>query len=290
MIYKYFKIIDLIFQIGGTIPFDLVDTYKAFEIENIDDKEIDIIINVLNEKPINFNQYEFKNKIEDTINYAFFENDKEKLKVSYDSKKQLKWCVQQQMNTPNIYDIYIYEPWKGNLVCFDPLVVIGLPNFFLQHQAIILHSSLIKINNYAILFSAPSGTGKSTQADLWVKYHNAEILNGDRSIIKKVNNEYYAYGSMYAGSSYIYKSDGAKIKGIIVLKQAKFNKISILKTKEKFLSLISEALLCNDDKVIYERQMDYLLQLISNVPIYLLECLPDKDATDVVYNYLKVGK
>ena len=59
--------------------------------------------------------------------------------------------------------------------------LLGLETLLLKYDGLLLHSSFIRWRGEGILFSAPSGTGKSTQADLWVKYEDAEILNGDRA-------------------------------------------------------------------------------------------------------------
>ena len=75
-----------------------------------------------------------------------------------------------------------------------------------SYNTFLLHSSFIKWKDKAILFTAPSGTGKSTQADLWEKYENAEIINGDRSGIRKMDGKWTAYGLPIAGSSGIYKN------------------------------------------------------------------------------------
>ena len=57
------------------------------------------------------------------------------------------------------------------------------------------YKEIIAFQNKAILFSAPSGTGKSTQADLWQKYvRGVEIINGDRAIIGIEDNGVKAYG------------------------------------------------------------------------------------------------
>ena len=47
---------------------------------------------------------------------------------------------------------------------------------------IIFHSAYIGFRNEGILFTAPSGTGKSTQAELWRKWREADVINGDRSL------------------------------------------------------------------------------------------------------------
>ena len=51
----------------------------------------------------------------------------------------------------------------------------------LGYDTLLMHGAVIAVGNKAWLFTAPSGTGKSTQAELWERYRNAEQINGDRS-------------------------------------------------------------------------------------------------------------
>ena len=69
----------------------------------------------------------------------------------------------------------------GNYKIFNAL---ALEKVLIAHESIILHASYVNYNGKAILFTAPSGTGKSTQAALWEEYKGAEIVNGDRVIIQ----------------------------------------------------------------------------------------------------------
>lgn len=52
-------------------------------------------------------------------------------------------------------------------------------------DAMVLHCSVLKVKSGVILFSGPSGIGKSTQAGLWTKYRKARVINGDRTLLKK---------------------------------------------------------------------------------------------------------
>ena len=147
-------------------------------------------------------------------------------------------------------------------------------------NAFILHSSFIKWQDKAIIFSAPSGTGKSTQADLWEKYENAEIINGDRTGIRKMDGKWTAYGLPIAGSSGIYKNKKAEISHIIVLKQGKENKLTKLSPREAFVKLYSETLVHTWDKEFQENIINMITDVVQNVQIYQYECLPDKSAVD----------
>ena len=143
-----------------------------------------------------------------------------------------------------------------------------------------------KYKNKAILFSAPSGTGKSTQADLWEKYENAEIINGDRSGIRKMDGKWTAYGLPIAGSSGIYKNKKAEISHIIVLKQGKENKLTKLSQREAFIKLYSETLVHTWDKKFQENIINMITDVVQNVQIYQYECLPDKSAVDFLKNQI----
>ena len=147
-------------------------------------------------------------------------------------------------------------------------------------NAFILHSSFIKYQDKAILFTAPSGTGKSTQADLWEKYENAEIINGDRSGIRKLDGKWTAYGLPIAGSSGIYKNKKAEISHIIVLKQGKENKLTKLSPREAFVKLYSETLVHTWDKEFQENIINMITDVVKNVQIYQYESLPDKSAVE----------
>ena len=160
------------------------------------------------------------------------------------------------------------------------LRAINIEQILNKKYAFILHSSFIKYNSKAILFSAPSGTGKSTQADLWNKYENAEIINGDRAGIRKIDNQWMAYGLPYAGSSRIFKNKSAKISNIIILKQGKQNKLKKLSPREAFIKIYSETTIHTWDSEFQENIINMITDLVQEIPVYLYECLPDKSAVD----------
>ena len=145
-------------------------------------------------------------------------------------------------------------------------------------------SSFISWQNNGILFTAPSGTGKSTQADLWKKYEDADIYNGDRTIIRKIDGKYYGFGSPYAGSSGIYRNESAPIKAIVVIEQGPDNVIRRLHGREAFLPLFRETLMNTWNKEYMEKMTDLLMDAACQIPVYHLSCRPDQDAVNTVKN------
>ena len=98
---------------------------------------------------------------------------------------------------------------------------IGAEQLLLQQNRLLLHASFIKYKGNGILFSGPSGIGKSTQAELWKRTRGAEIINGDRAAVGLADEGWTAWGIPYAGTSGICHNESAPLLAIVVLRQAK---------------------------------------------------------------------
>lgn len=161
---------------------------------------------------------------------------------------------------------------------------IGLENLLWFGNGILLHASFISDDGKGILFSGPSGVGKSTQAKLWEKYCQAEIVNGDRAAIRCVDDKWSAYGSPCAGSSGIYKNQSAELKTIIILRQAASNHIRKMSPAEAFVALYPEVTIHGWDRKFVEAATAVLEKLLADIPVYMLECLPNEEAVSLVRN------
>ena len=168
----------------------------------------------------------------------------------------------------------------------DILNLIGLEKILLDHSGFLLHSSLIRYQNKAILFSAPCGVGKSTQADLWNRFRSAEILNGDRAGVRFSNNYWCAYGMPFAGTSGIYKNASAPIAAVVTLDQGPENQIQRLRPIEAIRRLLLECSCRRWDSEFMNRMLDLLLKFVGPVPVYHLVCRPDEDAVNLLYDTL----
>ena len=168
----------------------------------------------------------------------------------------------------------------------DILNLIGIEKILLDHSGFLLHSSLIRYQNKAILFSAPCGVGKSTQADLWNRFRSAEILNGDRAGVRFSNNFWCAYGMPFAGTSGIYKNASAPIAAVVTLDQGPENQIHRLRPMEAIRRLLLECSCRRWDSEFMNRMLDLLLKFVCSVPVYHLVCRPDEGAVNLLYDTL----
>lgn len=161
-----------------------------------------------------------------------------------------------------------------------------LHKILMLFQGYILHSCHIHYHDQAILFTAPSGTGKSTQGNLWNQYKDAVIINGDRTLIRKIDDKYYGCGIPFSGTSNICLNKQAKLSAIIIIRQAPYNKITNLRNIEKYKYLLSEITYASWNLKETTGAMNFVDDLIKNIPIYLLECTQYKEAVDTLYNQL----
>lgn len=202
----------------------------------------------------------------------------ERLKKSF-------WMYQEEMDRPGWYRVSVPRELleDGRLfVQFNIFQFLSLEDGLLLHRAFILHSSFVCWQEQGILFSAPSGTGKSTQADLWKKYEQADIYNGDRTVIRRIDGRYYGFGSPYAGSSGIYRNESAPIRAIVILSQAPFNRIERLRGKNTFLPLYRESLMNTWNPDYMQQISELIMDAAGAIPMYHLACRPDEGAVKLV--------
>lgn len=168
---------------------------------------------------------------------------------------------------------------------------IGMETLFLRKNCLMLHAAFIRWKGKGILFTAPSGTGKSTQAELWKKYERADILNGDRAAVRRDESGcWQAYGLPYAGSSGIYRNEKAPVSAVVVLRQAEENRIRQLGMLEIIQKLYPETTVHQWEPDFIEKALTLLTELAGEVPVYLLECRPDRGAVEAVKNVLIGGE
>lgn len=147
-----------------------------------------------------------------------------------------------------------------------------LERYALQKESMILHSAFMCYQDTAVLFSAPSGTGKSTQADLWEKYRGTRTINGDRSLLTRLEDGWFASGWPVCGSSEICFNEVYPVRAIVMLRQAKVNRVSRMKGMAAFREVVAQITINSWDREFQLKAMDMIERLLGEVPVYLLEC------------------
>ena len=170
------------------------------------------------------------------------------------------------------------------------LGLLGLERFLLRSDALVLHSSLVDWEGRGILFCAPSGTGKSTQADLWEQHMGSRTLNGDRAGLRCEEGLWRAWGLPLAGTSGIYRNESVPICAVVLLRQGEQNTLSPVRPIEAFKAMLPECSAQRWDPGFMDRLAGVLSALVGAIPVYRLECRPDRDAVELLrHAILKEG-
>ncbi len=153
--------------------------------------------------------------------------------------------------------------------------------------ALTYHASAIAFDGSALLFAAPSGTGKSTQTALWRSCFPERVvyINDDAPVIRRKDGLFYAYGTPWAGTSGINTNVSAPVKAIIYVERGTENSVRPLDGREKFIRAMCSV---REQRfpVQRQRQTQLLFEFINAVPVYSLRCDISRGAVEVVKSLL----
>lgn len=148
----------------------------------------------------------------------------------------------------------------------------ALERQMILRQSLILHCAYMKYQGKAVLFSAPSETGKSTQADLWERYRGSRTINGDRALLRKIDDRWTACGWPVCGSSEICSLGDTPIHAIVMLCQGKTNQVERLSSFQAFTLLYAQITINQWNKEFVQKAIDAIEDLIEQVPVWQLTC------------------
>ncbi len=165
------------------------------------------------------------------------------------------------------------------------LTGIAFRNHIINNNGIVIHSSSISWNGKGILFTAPSGTGKSTHVRLWEDHFKeaVSVVNDDTPVIRIFNETPFLCGTPWSGSSDKFSDERVPLCAIVILEQAPENRITRLSLTEILPRLMPRCFLPYFDEVLMEKAYTVIEQIIACTPVYLLQCTPDKEAMELVH-------
>ena len=146
-------------------------------------------------------------------------------------------------------------------------------------QTLMVHASVIAHGGGGYMFLGRSGTGKSTHSRLWLNHiEDTYLLNDDNPVVRFIDGQAYIYGTPWSGKTPCYKNEHMPLKGVVRLSQAPYNKILRLAPLQSFASLMPSCSCMRWDGASVSALHNTVEKVISVVPCWHLECLPDADA------------
>lgn len=170
----------------------------------------------------------------------------------------------------------------------DPMFtsLLALERRFVKRDQMILHCAYVEYQGEAILFSAPSETGKTTQANLWEKHRGSRTINGDRALLGKKDGRWTAQGWPVCGTSEICNNEAIPIRAVVMLSQAKENRAARLTPGHAFPLLYSQITVNKWNKEDHVHTMDLIDDFLGNVPVFHLGCTISEEAVECLERVL----
>lgn len=182
--------------------------------------------------------------------------------------------------------VYLYGNYSLPLLRFALWVGYGI--LTAREDTVAVHSSCIVYREKAVLFLGESGTGKSTHTRLWREnIRGCELLNDDSPVVRCEQGQIRVYGSPWSGKTPCYKAASYPLAGCVRLSQAPRNSIRRLDTLQAYAALHpSFPPEFAYDECLYDGVSTLLSTMLRSVPVYHLECLPNREAAELACHTL----
>lgn len=170
-------------------------------------------------------------------------------------------------------NVSIHGEKMSDAACESVAVLRVLCDHIIRRGGFFLHCSCLRYRGKAIVFTAPSGTGKSTHAALWKKHFGDEVemINDDKPLVREEKDGFVIYGTPWRGKHGIGANISAPIAAVFFLAQAPENAAEPVDSFTA-LSLLMQQTVIPRSKEDASVLLDMLGRLIEQVPMYRLYC------------------
>jgi hypothetical protein len=149
-----------------------------------------------------------------------------------------------------------------------------------QGYGVLIHACGIDDDGRGYLFPGSSSHGKTTMATLW--QDKALVLNDERIIIRKQEGHLCIYGTPWHGEYESVSPHGVPIEKIFFLSHAKENSVRYLKGTAAASKILSHCSIPYWNSAGMNFIVDFCSQVVSEIPCYELDFVPDEDIVDFV--------
>ena len=153
-----------------------------------------------------------------------------------------------------------------------------------QYGTIVFHGSAVAVDGAAYLFTAKSGTGKSTHTRLWRQMlgDRAVMVNDDKPFLRITKDAVSVYGSPWDGKHHLNSNICVPLRAICILERGEENRIARISAEEALPMLLQQS-----NRPVQAGRMLKFLELMDylskNVAFYRLQCNMDPSAAAVAY-------
>ena len=157
----------------------------------------------------------------------------------------------------------------------------------LDYNGFLIHGAAIDVNGCGIAFLAKSGVGKSTHVNLWKALigEKITIVNGDKPLVRIVDNDVFAYGTPWAGKENIHTNTKTELNKICFIERSEENECLKMEKTAVLERLINQIYIPKNGSRLY-LTLEYISILIEKCDFYLLKCNMDILAAKTAYEVI----
>ncbi len=143
----------------------------------------------------------------------------------------------------------------------------------LEEDVLLFHGSALAMDGAGYLFTAKSGTGKSTHARLWRERFGDRVvmINDDKPLLQVTNRGVRVWGSPWDGKHRLSTNTSAPLKALCVLSRGADNRIAPITAREAYPTLLQQVYRPPDPAAM-EKTLALVDALGASVELYALAC------------------
>ena len=156
------------------------------------------------------------------------------------------------------------------------------------YEAFLIHGSVLSVDGSAYMFTAPSGTGKSTHSRLWREYLAGRVvmINDDKPLVHIHDGQAEAFGTPYCGKEGLNTRTSAPLKAICILERSEENCIQEITAREAYPDIFRQTYRPHD-RASLAKTLGLIDRLGEIVKFYWLGCNMTINAAELAYNTMK---
>ncbi len=161
----------------------------------------------------------------------------------------------------------------------------------LNDDILLFHGSAIAVDGAGYIFTAKSGTGKSTHTRLWRELlgNRAVMVNDDKPLLRIFSGGVTAYGTPWDGKHRLSANISVPLKAICILERGEENRIAPI-TKREALPMLMQQSYRPNDALAMMKTMELVDRLGSLAALYRLQCNMEPEAAEISYKAMSERK
>ncbi len=153
---------------------------------------------------------------------------------------------------------------------------------------LLFHGSVVAVDGVGYLFTAKSGTGKSTHTRLWRERFGprAVMVNDDKPLLRIADGKVTAYGTPWDGKHRLSNNIAVPLRAVCILERGAENRIVPLTKHDAYPMLMQQSHRPSDGAAMM-KTMELVDRLGTSTALYRLQCNMDPETADVAYEAMK---